>query len=110
MFCKEVLKINAVICKIDYLILSGHISCTVVALIAQLSDGGAEGNCSELASRVLELMEEFPSLDSSVKTHTSSASLQLHTMAITLWNLGVTLKAKDSASNELNAQCKSMHM
>ena len=78
--------------------------CTAVALRAQVSKDGIDPSCSELASRVLELMEEFPSLDSNVKEHAGSASGQLHTIAITLWNLGVTLKAKDNASIELNAQ------
>ena len=72
-----------------------------------MSKDGADPSCAELAGRVLELMEEFPSLESSVKEHAGSASVQLHTMAITLWNLGVTLKAKDNASIELNAQCES---
>ena len=31
--------------------------CTAVALIAQVSKDGADPSCSELASRVLELME-----------------------------------------------------
>ena len=76
----------------------------MVALIAQLSKDGGDSSCPELAGRVLELMEEFPLLDSpSVKTQTP---LQLHTIAITLWNLAVTLKTRDNASNELNAQCK----
>ena len=82
-------------------------SCSLVALIAQLGKDGSDPACSQLAGKVLDLMEEFPSLESSnAKTQTGTASLQLHTMAITLWNLAVTLKAKDNASNELNAQCK----
>jgi len=82
-------------------------SCSLVALIAQLGKDGSDPTCSQLSGKVLELMEEFPSLESSgAKGQTGTASLQLHTTAITLWNLAVTLKAKDSASNELNAQCK----
>ncbi|XP_065900506.1 testis-expressed protein 11-like [Dysidea avara] len=71
-------------------------------LTTQLSTNG--GCCSELASRVVEMMEVFPPLDQSNR-HTNT-SLQLHTMAITLWNLAVTMKTKDNTSNELNAQLR----
>ena len=74
-----------------------------VDLTSQLSNNG--GGCSELASRVVEMMEVFPQLDQSSRQHTNT-SLQLHTMAITLWNLAVTMKTKENASNELNAQCE----
>ena len=82
-------------------------SYTSVALVAHLGKDASDPSCSQLSSKVLELMEEFPLLESSsAKTQTGITSLQLHTMAITLWNLAVTLKAKDNTSNELNAQCK----
>jgi len=71
-------------------------------LTTQLSNDG--GCCSELASRVVEMLELFPPLNQS---HTNT-SLQLHTMAITLWNLAVTMKTKDNTSSELNAQCETI--
>jgi len=74
-----------------------------VDLTSQLSSNG--GGCSELAGRVVEMMEVFPPLDQSSRQHTNT-SLQLHTMAITLWNLAVTMKTKENTSNELNAQCE----
>ena len=65
-------------------------SCSLIALITQLGKDGSDPTCSQLAGKVLDLMEEFPSLESSnAKTQTGTASLQLHTMAITLWNLSV---------------------
>jgi len=74
-------------------------------LTTQLSNNG--GCCSELASRIVEMLEVFPPLDQSSRC--TNALLQLHTMAITLWNLAVTMKTKDNTfSNELNAQCKTV--
>jgi len=63
-----------------------------------LGKDGSDPTCSQLSGKVLELIKEFPSQESSgAKTQTCTAYLQMHTMAITLWNLAVTLKAKDAA-------------
>lgn len=63
--------------------------------------------CSDLADRITGLVENINSLKFDRKQH-NSAFIQIHTCAVMLWNLAVSMKASGkNCSKSVNARCKS---